>query len=543
MTFHCRKLIPLLVVFVSFVNLACMDGGQQGKPLTFTQSLDRGNKGQLLFHLKGNKYTVHHKDDKGYLPLHRVAMKGHLHLAELLVEKGAEVNAKGPENITPLLMAARSGHNNIVSFLLRKGANVNAKHSNGTTPLHSAAFEGHLAVVETLVANKAEINVSLSDGTTPLILTARKGHTEIAKVLLDKGADIEAPLSNKMTPLHAALFCKNEKTALMLIENGADINKQSDIGARALTIAVKCGLMKAINRIVAKGANVNEKSFSGMTPFKMAAKFGQVEAAKYLIAQGASFKAAKGETSAMELALAHKHFKIVELLSEKGEKINCTTAEGLPIFHGAAIGGDPALIDYFIQEGIKVDMKDSTGATPLHYVAAKGQVAMVKFLVSRGADIEIKRDTDGATPLIAAAESKTSDAAITLIDLGANAKEKRKDGKTIIEVLEELKSFPVEKVKKAIANYKPAIVRIAVKPADAQVKLNGEVIAAKSLVQLSELAKNIGAVGGFEHRPGTFLLKAHANGKSVEKTIDIARGTVVKVFVDVEGKKIIVRAK
>ncbi len=67
-------------------------------------------------------------------PLHEAAAMGHLEVARLLLERGADVNAKNKHGFTPLHFAAGIGHTDVAKLLLEHGADVNAKDEHGRTP-------------------------------------------------------------------------------------------------------------------------------------------------------------------------------------------------------------------------------------------------------------------------------------------------------------------------------------------------------------------------------------------------------------------------
>ena len=75
----------------------------------------------------------------GFTPLHIAAMHGYHSVAELLVRKNADVNARDCSGSTPLHIASCHGMVALVTFLVKNGAKINRKSYNSSTPLHSAA--------------------------------------------------------------------------------------------------------------------------------------------------------------------------------------------------------------------------------------------------------------------------------------------------------------------------------------------------------------------------------------------------------------------
>lgn len=176
-----------------------------------------------LLNIKENHRLVLSKDKYGYTPLHWAALAGHKDVAELILANGADVNAisnkgripwrEGELNgrkvvvlldsncgCAPLHIAALNGHKDVVELLLAKGADVNA--NKGRTPLHSAA--GHKEIMELLLLHGADVNAKASNGETPLHYAARRGEANLAKLLLAHGADINVKSNKGYTPLYVA---------------------------------------------------------------------------------------------------------------------------------------------------------------------------------------------------------------------------------------------------------------------------------------------------------------------------------------------------
>jgi hypothetical protein len=109
-------------------------------------------------------------EEDGWTCLMTAALHGHLDICRLLIDKGAQVNAKDRNGCTPLHWAAERGHIEIVRLLCDHGADVDARnHQDGSRPLHYAARKGRISIVKELIEVKnAEINARDDDGETAL---------------------------------------------------------------------------------------------------------------------------------------------------------------------------------------------------------------------------------------------------------------------------------------------------------------------------------------------------------------------------------------
>ena len=133
--------------------------------------------------------NVDARDKSGATPLHQAALKGNLAFATLLLQHGADVNARDGDGATPLHNAALSGRREVAALLLDKGADREARDSeSGATPLYHAAAWGRTALVELLIARGADVNAENKAGVTPLTAAEKNGFSETAAVLKQHGA-------------------------------------------------------------------------------------------------------------------------------------------------------------------------------------------------------------------------------------------------------------------------------------------------------------------------------------------------------------------
>jgi len=107
----------------------------------------------------------------------------------LLLMRGADVNAKDIRDNTALHRASMHGHTDVAEILLEAGANVNAKDDiRGKTALHCAARNRHMDVARLLLEAGADVNARDGNGWTALHRASVNGHTEIANLLREYGA-------------------------------------------------------------------------------------------------------------------------------------------------------------------------------------------------------------------------------------------------------------------------------------------------------------------------------------------------------------------
>ncbi len=92
-----------------------------------------------------------HDDRTGYVALTEAIVSNHLHIAQLLVEWGADVNAADAMGWTPLMRAAHGGQLRAVYLLLKSNADTEREDENQQTALTLAQWGGCGPVIDMLM--------------------------------------------------------------------------------------------------------------------------------------------------------------------------------------------------------------------------------------------------------------------------------------------------------------------------------------------------------------------------------------------------------
>lgn len=151
-------------------------------------------------------------------------------VSQLLASRTGPDTKGGVWGQTALHQAAADGLIEAASLLLDYGADVNAKDGTGDTPLDAAIWKGNIDMVRLLVERGAEWSLPVA---------AWLG--DVAKVgeLLEGGADVNTQGVFGLSALHRAAQIGHVKLVELLLEHGADVNSKTWIGESALNLALE----------------------------------------------------------------------------------------------------------------------------------------------------------------------------------------------------------------------------------------------------------------------------------------------------------------
>ena len=342
----------------------------------------------------------------GETALHLCARTGKPEAIRVLLTNGARIDTiENWRGQTPLMWAAAEGNVDAMKMLIEAGADVNARST--------------IIVWERQRSEEPRDKWLPPGGLTPLLFAARDGKTASAKVLLDAGADVNIVDPDRHTALILALINGQLDVAALLIERGADVNMEDKVGQTALYAAVDFHTVPASNRpapretddvvssvdvikmLLAKGAKVDAPLRAtipyrtkldrggdgvlgvGTTPLIRAGKAADVTVIKLLLEKGANAKAAtrNGVSAVMTAAnVAAREedmtgrsktqkdiIESIKALLAAGGDVKRSDTQGRTALHGAAMWGLTDVVKFVHENGADINAKDKRGLTPLNY--------------------------------------------------------------------------------------------------------------------------------------------------------------------------------
>ncbi|HEX5222739.1 MAG TPA: ankyrin repeat domain-containing protein [Verrucomicrobiae bacterium] len=201
----------------------------------------------------------------GFTPLHIAVVHEQKEAIKVLVELGADINAKNKDGETPLEVAVSElRHPDVGEFLIELGAKVDVRNSvSKLTPLDWSAFDGKVEMVRMLLTRGANPNAGRgSSRSAPIQQAANSGNVEILKLLLEAGADVNAMHAGSHALGTAATF-GHFRFVKMLLESGANPNLPDESGTTPLMCGVAGRNIEIVKLLVDAGAKFNAVRFHG----------------------------------------------------------------------------------------------------------------------------------------------------------------------------------------------------------------------------------------------------------------------------------------
>jgi ankyrin repeat protein len=379
--------------------------------------------------------------------------KNNLKQIELLLSKGAEIDAKKENDENLLYYSIIKGNKKIYEYLILNGAEIN-NIDYDYYPLFAAIYTENIELVEFLLKNNANINICTGSGDTVLHITSNICNEKLFILFLNKGVDINIKNMDWETPLHdlciSVIWTYDSKRDYikmlkLLLQKGADPNVKDKTGETPLKIAqfrndklsqqqvkildeivrilkpitienmteklfhaVDKNDLKKIEFLLSKGADINSQNENNENLLYYSIMKKNKKIYEYLIQKGADINVINHDNySPLFAAIFTENYELVELLLRKNVDLDINDALGNSILHISCKLCNEKLILLFLNESIDINIKNYIGETPLHilissvissYNPKKNYMKVFKLLLKNGANPNIKDEAD-ETPL------------------------------------------------------------------------------------------------------------------------------------------------
>lgn len=366
------------------------------------------------------------KDDvDGCMAIHLAAANGKNEVIDILLDKDASnINDVDNKGNTPLHWASMKDRADTVELLIENGADIEAKDIDNWTALHYAAAFASLQTVEALVDNGADKNSLTKDGNIPVnyakdetiktyLSGGKIGREDTEEVVEEETTETEETTENTET---SETITEDElNNELDTTQNGSIVDPtvvDLDPKQLELLIAVKNNDIIAVNALLKENVNPNFVDEEGYSPLHRAVLNNNLDVVNVLLSYKDIDTEIKlpyeasvddwylGGATPLLVASYTGNADIVNALIEAGSDIRAKDdIDGATTIHIASANGNNEVINILLnKDNTLINEADSMKDTPLHWASIKNQTDTISLLLANGADTKLT-NSDGNTVL------------------------------------------------------------------------------------------------------------------------------------------------
>ncbi len=375
-------------------------------------------------------------------------------MLNLFINRGANLNVKGPGGKTLLLLGLEKNDSSLVQLLAEKGINVNEQQANGKYPLEFAVEKKQTANVKTLLESNADFKIRTTAGDSLLSLSIEKRDDSIASLLLKKGADPNGKNRTGRNHLFHSLDENQPVIFKLLIDYNADIHEKDANGTPLTFSAAEKNRAIFLKYILEKNADPNAADSKSNTALIMASWKGFYEPVKLLLDKGAdvNMRGQDGETALFKAidAPGNSGIAIITLLAKQGADVKAVNNAGDTLLHRSIKERKLNLFELFLKLGADPNTANKTGDTLLMQLSNidsptgkgaalnkmiaenKTTLKMIQTLLKNGADPNVMNKY-GNSALNMARVKRNYEIVSTLLSNGAQVNLQDKHGNTVLK--------------------------------------------------------------------------------------------------------------
>ncbi|NXN78920.1 ANKR6 protein, partial [Bombycilla garrulus] len=218
----------------------------------------------------------------GRTPLHLAAYKGHLHVVQVLLKAGCDLDIQDDGDQTALHRAAVVGNTDIIATLIQEGCALDRQDKTGNTALHEACWHGFSQSAKVLVKAGANVLAKNKAGNTPLHLACQNSHSQSTRVLLLGGSRADLKNNAGDTCLHVAARYNHLPIIRVLLSAFCSVHEKNQAGDTALHVAAALNHKKVVKLLLEAGADASVVNNAGQTPLEVARQHNNPEVALLL---------------------------------------------------------------------------------------------------------------------------------------------------------------------------------------------------------------------------------------------------------------------
>ncbi|KAL4881145.1 ankyrin repeat-containing domain protein [Aspergillus karnatakaensis] len=374
---------------------------------------------------------------EGDTPLFNAVRHQHHSAVLLLLSRGANVsilNSGGNTALHIAVLSRAASAATIVQLLLDHGADVNARSGTDKTPLHlsTRGDGGDQGIVKVLLAAGADCRaiVDKHDGTTPLLNAMASGyfrHPNISLLLEAGGA--ESPGQDTRAMITWAVYHNLADLLSKLVDVSLDPDLPDFLATWPLIEAVHPGRERILGFLLGKVTDVNWKAPHGTTALMQAATKGaSLETVKLLLERGAHADAKDrfGGTALMYAARSSSP-EVTEMILARTAQPDAVDTPRQNALHYAIDGQQAVTVDVLLKHGISPTQEARSGISPMALAIRRGNPLIVRSLLNYQVGVET-RDREGDTPLTAACKQGETSIAQVLLEAGASPETQAENG-------------------------------------------------------------------------------------------------------------------